>query len=99
LRAQETAEILAQQLMPPSGVKVISGLLPEDDPATGRAKLELATDPIMLVGHLPHLSRLAALLVRGDVNDRVVDFQPAAMVCCSRSAARWKIDWQLAPSP
>ena len=99
LRAQETAEILAQQLMPPSGVKVISGLLPEDDPATGRAELELATDPIMLVGHLPHLSRLAALLVRGDVNDRVVDFQPAAMVCCSRSAARWKIDWQLAPSP
>ncbi|HEY5992064.1 MAG TPA: histidine phosphatase family protein, partial [Candidatus Udaeobacter sp.] len=35
LRAKETAEILAKHLMPPSGVKAIAGLLPEDDPITG----------------------------------------------------------------
>jgi phosphohistidine phosphatase len=98
LRAKETAEILAEYLMPPSGVKAIAGLLPEDDPMAGKVELEAATDPIMLVGHLPYMSRLAALLVRGDMEAPVIEFQPAAIVCCSKTAARWKIDWHLAPS-
>ena len=98
LRAKETAEILAKYLMPPSGVKAIAGLLPEDDPLAGKAELEAATDPIMLVGHLPYMSRLAALLVRGDREATVINFEPAAIVCCSKTAAQWKIDWHLAPS-
>jgi phosphohistidine phosphatase len=98
LRAEETAEILAKHLMPPSGVKAISGLLPEDDPVAGKAELEAAAAPIMWVGHLPYMGRLAALLVRGDMEASVIDFQPAAMVCCARVAAQWKIEWHLAPS-
>lgn len=97
LRAEETAEILAQQLMPPGGVKAIAGLLPDDDPVIGKAELETATEPIMLVGHLPYMGRLAALLVRGDMESPVIDFPPAGMVCCSRLAAQWKIEWHLAP--
>jgi phosphohistidine phosphatase len=97
LRAQETAEILAKHLKPPSGVKAISGLLPDDDPVAGMVELEAAADPVMLVGHLPYMGRLAALLVRGDMETPVIDFQPAAMVCCSRVAAQWKIEWHLAP--
>jgi phosphohistidine phosphatase len=99
LRAQETAEILAKHLLPPSGAKAISGLLPDDDPMSGKAELEAAADPVMLVGHLPYMGRLAALLVRGDMEAPVIDFQPAAMVCCSRLAAQWKIEWHLAPGP
>jgi phosphohistidine phosphatase len=99
LRAEETAQILAQQLMPPGGVKAIAGLLPDDDPMIEKAELETATEPIMLVGHLPYMGRLAALLVRGDTESAVIDFPPAAMVCCSRAAAQWKIEWQLAPAP
>jgi phosphohistidine phosphatase len=97
LRAQETAEILAKHLKPPSGVKAISGLSPDDDPMAGKAELETATDPVMLVGHLPYMGRLAALLVRGDTESAVIDFPPAAMVCCSRVGAQWKIEWHLAP--
>jgi phosphohistidine phosphatase len=97
LRAEETAEILAQQLMPPGGVKAITGLLPDDDPMIEKAELETATEPIMLVGHLPHMGRLAALLVRGDIESPVIEFPAAALVCCSRVAAQWKIEWQLAP--
>jgi phosphohistidine phosphatase len=97
LRAEETAEILAQQLMPPAGVKAISGLLPDDDPVAGKVELEAAADPVMLVGHLPYMNRLVALLVRGDPEATVINLQPAAMVCCSKVAAQWKIDWHLAP--
>jgi phosphohistidine phosphatase len=97
LRAQETAEILAKHLKPPSGVKAISGLSPDDDPVAGKAELEAAADPIMLVGHLPYMNRLVALLVRGDPEATVINLQPAAMVCCSKVAAQWKIDWHLTP--
>ncbi|HSK31729.1 MAG TPA: histidine phosphatase family protein, partial [Candidatus Limnocylindria bacterium] len=39
LRAAETAAILAECLNPPFGVKKLSGLLPEDDPALAKAEL------------------------------------------------------------
>jgi phosphohistidine phosphatase len=96
LRAKETAAILAEHLTPPLGVKQCAGLLPEDDPAFARADLEEAQDSIMLVGHLPHLNRLAALLVASDPNRVVVEFSPSTMACCAKEGGRWKIAWKLA---
>lgn len=95
LRAQQTAEILADRLSPAAGVKPISGLGPQDDPMIAKAELDAAQSSIMLVGHLPHLNRLAALLVNGDAEQEVVDFAPAMMVCCSNDRLRWKITWTL----
>lgn len=95
LRAQETAEILAEHVKPASGTAQLSGLLPEDDPAAVRAEIDLATAPILLVGHLPFMSRLAGLLVSGDPEQAVVEFFPATMVCFDKSAARWKISWRI----
>lgn len=95
LRAQETAEILAEHVKPTLGTAQLSGLLPEDDPAAVRAEIDLATDPILLVGHLPFMSRLAGLLVSNDPDTAVVEFFPATMVCFDKSAARWKISWRI----
>ena len=99
LRAQETAQILAGYLKPPGGVQPAAGLLPEDDPETVKAEIELVEEPIMLVGHLPFMSRLAALLVQGDAGRSLAEFSPAAMLCCVKTGAGWQIDWQIAPSP
>jgi len=96
LRAEETAAILAAHLTPPLGVEQRAGLLPEDDPAFAKADLEEAQDSIMLVGHLPHLNRLAALLVASDPNRVVVEFSPSTMACCAKEGGRWKIAWKLA---
>ena len=75
----------------------MSGLLPEDDPAVVQAELATAQESIMLVGHLPYMKRLAALLVTGDPERAVIDFSPATMVCCSQEPTGWKIKWILAP--
>jgi phosphohistidine phosphatase len=99
LRAQQTAEILAQILAPPAGVATISGLLPEDDPALGRAHLEAADRSIMLVGHLPYMRRLAALLVNGDAERTVVDFAPADLICVSKESLQWRINWHITQPP
>ena len=98
LRAQQTAEIIARFLAPPEGIRELSGLHPEDDPAFGKAELEAAEEPVMLVGHLPHMSRLAALLVNGDPDRPVIEFSPAMIVCCSKAGTQWQIDWQIAPA-
>ena len=99
LRARQTAEIFAARLTPAMGVREISGLLPQDDPMIAKAELEAARESFLLVGHLPHMSRLAALLVHGDSDREVVDFPPAALVCCSNDGSQWKIAWMLAPRP
>lgn len=97
LRAKQTAEILAEQLQFTQGVKRLSGLLPQDDPAIAKAELEAAESPIMLVGHLPHLHRLIALLVSGDPESQVIEISPATMVCCCNDGSKWEIAWALTP--
>jgi len=51
----------------------------------------------MLVGHLPHLHRLVALLLSGDADSQVMEFPPATMICCSNDTSRWEISWTLTP--
>lgn len=98
LRAQETAEILALSLRPPRGVRQIGGLLPEDDPIIGKAEIESSEEPTMLVGHLPYMGRLAALLITGDAARSIIEFAPATMVSCSQIGSIWRMDWQINPA-
>jgi phosphohistidine phosphatase len=98
LRAQETAAILGKHLAPLLGIEHRPGLLPEDDPAILKAELDMAESPVVLVGHLPYMNRLAGLLVAADPNRIVAAFSPATMVCCSGSGGQWKIAWKLTPT-
>jgi phosphohistidine phosphatase len=58
-----------------------------------KAELDLMDRPIALVGHLPHLNRLAALLTSGDPNRVVIKFLPALMIAFERRNQQWKIAW------
>lgn len=93
LRARQTAEILSSCLGPARVVREVDGLRPTDDPEIARAECELATEPVMLVGHLPHLGRLAGTLVRGHPDREPVELAPGAMLCLSRSERGWEIEW------
>lgn len=97
LRARQTAEIFQQFLSPPRGVREIRGLAPEEDPLLAKARLEAAEESLMLVGHLPHLGRLASLLVTGDSERAVVAFPSAALVCLGFSQGVWQVKWTVTP--
>lgn len=97
LRARETAEILAEHLRPSGGVRELAGLAPMDDPARTREALISALGPVMAVGHLPHLSRLTALLVTGDPTREIVAFRMGAIVCLDRQPEGWRVKWILTP--
>ena len=92
VRARETAEILAGVLAPPRGVNPATGLLPEDDPAVAAAELALAAEPLMLVGHLPHLARLTATLV-GEAGLERIHFAPGTAVGLRLGAGGWQLEW------
>ncbi len=98
-RARETAEVLARHLNP--GVIAESdGLNPLDDPIIWFERVSEAEDDMMLVGHMPHLSMLASLLLSGDPERGVMDFAASAIVCLRRlDAGAWAVDWTTMPRP
>lgn len=97
LRAKQTAEILAAHLKPGQGLCEVDYLAPNADPATARDAVEAAVEPLILVGHLPHLARLASLLLVGDPNRELVRFRPGAMARLERTERGWTLGWMLAP--
>jgi len=97
LRARQTAEIFAGHLAPAEGVSEHKGLGSLDDPQEAKLLVEQAERPVMLVGHLPHLSRLAAALIAGDTEIEVVRFKMAGVVCLGFSDAGWAVNWALTP--
>ena len=97
LRAVQTAEILADHLNPIGGIAPLPGLLPEDDPAMVKAELELTSDSVLLVSHLPLLGRLAALLATGDPEREIAEFFPATLLCCLKQEPLWQVAWRVVP--
>jgi phosphohistidine phosphatase len=97
-RALQTAEILGEYLVPEEGISETSGLSPMDDPQIWAERISAIGDNIMLVGHLPHLSRFASLLLCGDKNRRLLDFEMGGIVCLRREGdCNWTLDWMIVP--
>jgi phosphohistidine phosphatase len=97
-RARQTAELLAQALHPPAGISEVTGLAPNDDVGMMMARLAGETANLMLVGHLPHLSRLVSRLLGLPADRPAVQFQMGGVVRADRSdAGEWVIRWMLIP--
>jgi len=97
-RARQTAEVLAEALEPTEGISDVPDLAPLDDPAVWVSYLADTTRNLMLVGHLPHLSKLAALLLCRDEARTVVEFQMGGVVCLGRDeGGDWSLRWMVTP--
>jgi phosphohistidine phosphatase len=98
LRARQTAEILAARLRPREGTLQIAGMAPNDDVEPMRERLQTESKSLMLVGHLPYLSRLVARLL-GMEKDRVlVEFRMGGVVRLDRNeSGEWAVRWAVTP--
>lgn len=106
-RAFETAADLVTHLDPEIPLVETDGLLPFDDPAimAERFRLYPTTHDVALVGHQPHLSGLASLLVTGRDTPALFHFKKNAVLALRRSAetfaetglARWRVGWHYSP--
>jgi phosphohistidine phosphatase len=97
LRARQTAEILAEHLLPRLGIREAEGLAPGAEPDRVRTQLEDATESLMLVGHLPHLSRLISALVLGNSELEIIRPDMGAMICLLKTERGFRLLWVLTP--
>ncbi len=95
-RAKQTAEVFARALATPP-LREVDGLGPDDDVGPAAEAVKSSAGDLMLVGHLPHLNRLASFLVSGDAAADVVRFRRAGVICIEREGGAWAILWAVIP--
>jgi phosphohistidine phosphatase len=83
-RAEQTARILGDAFDAGIPVSARRGLSPGDDPSDARDALP-REGSLILVGHLPHLERMAGLLLAGSPTAAPVSFRNSGIVCLEGS--------------
>ena len=96
-RSRETAVLLAQGLGFAGPLVETSGLEPEADPRVTASALAGAPDRLAIVGHEPHLSALATLLLQARGHVPVVSLQKGACLALDREDGNWCIRWLIGP--
>lgn len=94
-RAEQTAEIVGKHLK--VKVEMADGLEPLADIDVWAEKLEKLDEDIMLVGHLPHLSKLTNYLLTGNPDLDAVAFIFGGVVCLEREEKKWRLLWAIRP--
>jgi phosphohistidine phosphatase len=101
VRARETAQVIAEHIGRKLTLKEVEGLAPEDPPGSFLRRLSALRKDVIVVGHNPHLTTLAALMVRGDASLPAVGFDKCAAVCLENfgqgRAGDWSVQWCVAP--
>ncbi len=96
MRAIQTAKILAEAV---SGTDLLSrrdDLRPNDPVEDIARELDALDQDIMLVGHLPFVSRLVSALTGAP--EETCGFLECAAVCLKRGDdGKWQIDWMVHP--
>jgi len=97
-RAVQTAEVLSEAISIKKIQTERDGLGPTDDVNVLSKELISATGDIMIVGHLPFLSKLSSLILTGSESAGTIAFKNAGIVCLGRSDEnQWHIEWIVIP--
>lgn len=99
-RAAMTSMIFSTELDQEITIKSRDFMNPIDDPHIIRkflAEAERENKNIMIIGHLPHLSRLASLIVTGDAERPTIKFRNAGIVSLIKDKNRFTIEWLITP--
>jgi phosphohistidine phosphatase len=94
-RARQTAEAWGGLLN--ADVDQVDALAPNDDPTIWVERLQAEADDLMPVGHLPHLARLAGLLLTGASGRSVIRFRQGGLVALERTDTGWVVSAALPP--
>jgi phosphohistidine phosphatase len=98
-RSYQTAQILAEGIRPARGIQEGKELSGGSLPWGWVERLKDINEDILIVGHLPHLRRLVALLICQDESKKCVEFQFGCVCHLFRDeSGLWTIRWMLVPS-
>lgn len=97
VRSHETAVRLTKRLRLDAELCSVSALKPDDEPGVIARRLDNLREPVMLVGHEPHLSALATLLVVGKATAPRFHFKKCSVLRLDRDGGHWSVRWHLSP--
>ena len=97
VRSRQTAELLARHLRLETPLKLVPDLEPEDDPQRAARRLRAARHAVAVVGHEPHLSALASLLVAGKPSPPVFVMKKSAVLALEGVGPYWMVRWLWSP--
>ncbi len=96
-RAAQTAELLSGLLGFKGTVSEHTSLSPNDDVREIAGALQGSDRETAIVGHMPHLARLASFLLSGDESRGVIRFRNSGVVCLENDESGWRLCWMVTP--
>ena len=98
LRAKQTAEIFGKNLLIKHSIEEKKGLKPMDDIVYWLDTFEYYKGSLMLVGHLPFMTKLASFLLAHSQDDHPVKFQQGGIVCLEKDEQdEWSLLYAITP--
>jgi phosphohistidine phosphatase len=97
-RASQTARIFSESVQTEMELTATDGMAPMDAPEVWFERVSQMNEDVMLVGHLPHLAKLSSMVLCGDMEARVLDFDAGSIVSLKRSDDdTWAVEWMMKP--
>lgn len=94
-RSLETAKTMASFFDKDIPFEEMHGMAPNDHPGPVADQLK---DGVMVVGHMPFLSKMVARMISGHEKAQVATFDYARCACLAGDGKRWIIEWMLDPA-
>ena len=97
VRSVETAGILGRDLGLKAPCLEVAGIEPFDAPGPTAKRIEAFGRNLAIVGHEPHLSALAGLLLGGVTTPARIEMKKSACLALERTPEGWRICWLITP--
>ncbi|MCA9524487.1 MAG: phosphohistidine phosphatase SixA [Myxococcales bacterium] len=107
-RAEQTATLVREVLALDVPLTRVDYLDPLDDVSSAANQVQSFDADLLLVGHLPHLNKLASVLLCGDQYGEAFSFHPGTLLCLQRVSLpgigadpqrfHWSVEWMMSPT-
>ena len=96
LRAEQSASLVVEKVSPQVQPVQTEGLNPGDDPTVIIEDIEQMDTNILLVSHMPFVSRLCSTLLTGNADAEFAS-TPGTIFCLEKTDGKWRLAYMLRP--
>jgi phosphohistidine phosphatase len=96
LRAQQSARLITETISPEIRPVQTEGLNPNDDPSMIIGDFEQMNENILIVSHMPFVSRLCSTLLTGTTEAEFASV-PGTLFCLEKADDKWRLVYMLRP--
>lgn len=100
VRAAQTGAIYANVIGGRCLIEEVPGLKPNDDPQQIADLMNVGHVDTLVAGHLPHLGRLASILISGSDDGALISISTGTVICLERGqmSDQWHLAWMIDPT-